>query len=206
MRLAVIGASGRTGRAVVEAALGAGHVVIAVVRDASRLAVTVDEIRIADATDVSPLATAIAGSDAVVWCVGPGRDTVADIMERSIRATIAAMDTAGVRRLVAISATGPYTEGDPWMLRRVVKPILWRFLGTVWRDMEKTEIVIRASDTDWTIMRPPQLTDRPARGYRSRRDLNVGNGFRVARADLAAAMVDALADDTTVRHAVSVAN
>jgi len=205
MKIAVIGASGRTGTAFCSAARDAGHQVIAVVRDPSRLAAPADEIRTADATAPAQLAAAIDGSDAVAWCVGPGRETPADIMQVSATATVEAMDAAKVARLVLITASGPYTVGDPWLLRRVLKPILWRFFGMVWRDMQATELVVRASGLDWTIMRPPQLRDVPARGYCSARDRNAP-GLTIGRADLAQAMVDVLADDSTIGRAVSVAS
>ena len=207
MKIAVIGATGKTGTAFVEAALAAGHEITAVVRDPSRLTVAVDSIERADATSAAELTTAIRGADAVAWCVGPGRDTPIDIMERSATATIEAMRAAGVDRLVAISATGPFNKGDNPITRFIAKPILWRILGDVWRDMAATELVIRPSGLDWTIMRPPQLKDGPAKGrYTSRRDANVRWGFTVRRADLAQAMVDVLDDPTSIHEAVAVAN
>ena len=207
MKIAVIGASGKTGTAFVTAAHAAGHEIVAVVRDPSRLTVAVDRIERTDALSPTGLANAIHGVDAVAWCVGPGRDTPIDIMERSATATIQAMTSAGVHRLLAISASGPFNEGDNPITRFVAKPILWRILGNVWRDMAATEKVIRPSGLDWTIMRPPQLKDGPAKGrYASRRDANVTWGFTIRRADLAQAMVDALADDTTIHGTVAVAN
>jgi len=207
MRIAVIGASGRTGAAFAEAATKAGHEVVAIVRDPSRLTIAAAETRTADALSPVQLAAALHGVDAVAWCVGPGRDTLKDIMAASMAATIEAMNSAGPKRLVAITATGPYYEGDNPITRYVAKPILWNFLGDVWRDMAATEPLIRSSGLDWTIMRPPQLKDGPAKGrYASRRELNVRWGFTITRADLAQAMVDVLADPSTVHATVSVAN
>lgn len=207
MRIAVIGASGRTGAAFLAAARAAGHETVAVVRDPTRLSSPATSVQTADALSAAQLATAIHGVDAVAWCVGPGRDTAADVMATSIAATIEAMATTGVSRLIMISASGPFTAGDNPVTRFVAKPILWRPLGAVWRDMVAAEAVTRASTADWTIMRPPQLTNRASKGgYKSRRELNVTWGFTITRADLADAMLDALADDSTIHQAVSVAN
>ena len=207
MKIAVVAASGKTGALVVETARAAGHEVVAVVRDPARLAVAADRVERADATSPTELASALRGVDAVAWCVGPGRDTPPDIMAASARATVAALRAAGVRRIVVITASGPYGEGDNAITRFVAKPILWRFLGEVWRDMQATELVVRASGLDWTILRPPQLKDGPAKGrYQSNRDANVRWGFTIRRADLARAMVDALEDDTSIGSALSVAN
>jgi putative NADH-flavin reductase len=207
MEIAVIGASGRTGSAFTRAATAAGLSVRAVVRDPLRVTVPADRVEVADARSGSALAEAIRGVDAVAWCVGPGRDTPPDVMATSIAATIAAMNHACVARLVAITATGPFNEGDNPVTRYLLKPILWRFLGAGWRDMAVTEELIRPSSLDWTIVRPPRLTDRPARGrYQSRRGRNVRWGFSITRADLAQAMVDVLADPSTVHEIVSVAS
>ena len=207
MKIAVIGASGKTGSLVVETARASGHEVVAIVRDPARLAVAADRVERADATSAVELAGAIRGVDAVAWCVGPGRDTAADVMALSATATVDAMRAAGVRRLVVITASGPYGEGDNAITRFIAKPILWRVLGEVWRDMQATELVVRPSGTDWTILRPPQLKDGPATGgYQSNRDANVRWGFTIRRADLARAIVDALDDDTSIGRAISVAN
>lgn len=73
-------------------------------------------------------------------------------------------------------------------------------------DMAAMEARIRASGLDWTILRPPRLTDGARSGrYRSRRDGNVRWGYSIARADLAHAVLDALEDRTAVRQTISVA-
>ena len=68
------------------------------------------------------------------------------------------------------------------------------------------EAVVRASGVDWTLVRPPRLTDAAARGrYRSRRDGNVRWGFSISRTDLAQAVLDLLSDGSSPRQTVSVA-
>lgn len=190
MHIVIIGAGGRTGRLLVDAAAGAGHTVSAVTR------------READATDAEALRPLIADADAVISAVGPSERSPDGILEQSTRALL----HAGAGRLVTISASGPYTDGDGFFLARVVKPILWRMLGGTWRDMRASDALLAQSDVSWTSMRPPQLTDKPAKGYRRALGRNVPRGIRITRADLAAATIDALADAATVRTSVSVAN
>lgn len=206
MRIAVIGATGRTGGAVVLAAADSGHEPVAVVRVAARMSASAVEVRTADALSVPALTAALAGIDAVAWCVGPGRETRSDVMSMSMTATIGAMESAGVRRLVAITASGPFDEGDNPLTRFVAKPILWRVFGDTWRDMRLTERVIRSSAALWTIVRPPQLTDGDPRGYVSNRRSNVRWGFSITRRDLARSMVDSLVDATSIGATISVAN
>lgn len=190
LRIAVVGAQGRTGRLIVDAAERAGHSVIGVTR------------READATDAVALRPFVERADAVISAVGPSRRSPDGILERSTRALL----DAGADRLVTISASGPYTDGDGFLLARVVKPIFWLFLGGTWRDMLASDALLQQSDAAWTSMRPPQLTDNPAKGYRRARGRNVSRGIRITRADLAAATIEALTDPASVRTSVSVAN
>jgi putative NADH-flavin reductase len=206
MKIAVVGASGRTGRELVRAAAAAGHEVVAVVRDPSRLPDPPGEVRVADVSDVAALTAAFQGVDAVASCLGPVAGESPHVLRDGVTAVLAAMDGAGVRRLVAISASGWVVDGDDPLSRYVAKPILKRALAEANADLEAMEKVIRASHVDWTIMRPPRLQDRPGTGrYKARRDGNVRWAWTIARPDLALAMLDALPDDTAVGQAISVA-
>jgi uncharacterized protein YbjT (DUF2867 family) len=206
MRIAVIGASGRTGRAVMTEAARRGHDTRAVVRSAARA----DEgwaIAVADGRDVDALARALEGRDVAVFCVGPvPADDDPAVMRESAAATLEAARRAGVPRLVFVSASGPYTDGDDAFTRGVVKPILGVFLRKAFADLTATELVVRASDADWTLVRPPMLTNAAGRGaYRSNRAGSVRGGIRIARADLARALVDAAEATDASRATVSVA-
>lgn len=206
MKIAVVGASGRTGRELVHVAAAAGHEVVAVVRDPARLTASPGEVRVADASDVAALTGAFDGVDAVASCLGPVPGESAHVLRDGITSVLAAMDGAGVRRLVAISASGWLVDGDDPLSRYVAKPILKRALAEANADLEAMEQVIRVSAVDWTIMRPPRLQDRPGTGrYKSRRDGNVRWAWTIARPDLALAMLDALTDRTAVGQAISVA-
>ena len=190
MRIAVIGAQGRTGRVFADAALRAGHDVVRVTRAE------------ADARDADALRPFVRDADIVVSCVGPSKRAADGILAQSTRALL----DAGATRIMTVSATGPYTEGDGFFLARIVKPVLWRVFGGTWADMRVSDELLAASGTDWTSMRPPQLTDKPAKGYRHAFGRNVPSGIRITRADLADAMVDALTWPEAVRNSVSVAN
>ncbi len=70
--------------------------------------------------------------------------------------------------------------------------------------LERMEGILRASDTEWTVLRPPYLTDEPATGrYRTAVDASVPGGG-LPRGDLARAMLDVLAEAATVRAALGV--
>ncbi len=207
MRLTVFGATGGTGSAVVRQALAAGHDVVAVVRDPARLTVPAGTglgVVTADVMEPAQIEPAVKGSDAVVSALGPRKGGPVTVLADSARSILTAMDDAGVRRLVAVSASGAFTEPtDTFVTRVVVKPLLQRLLRDAMADTRRMEGEIRASDTDWTLMRPPQLTNRPGRG-RYRREIGQNVGRSIARADVADAILAALADPATIGHTVGI--
>jgi putative NADH-flavin reductase len=210
MNITVFGATGGTGTALVAQALAAGHEVTAVVRDPARMKVAPHpRLRVvtADVMDPASIAPALAGTDAAVNTVGPhglGRTT---IQQDSVRSILQAMHQVGARRLLHISGSSTVDDGESWYMRFPVKPLARAtFLGNSCTDMRGAESLIRASDMEWTIFRPPALNSKPARGYRTAIDRNLPHGFSVTRADLAACMVAMLPEPTIVHHHVGVAN
>lgn len=206
MNLAILGATGATGRHVVEQALAAGHSVTAVVRDPSRLPGRAG-LRLvrADLDDPAGLATAIRGSDAVICALGaPGRDR-ARVRERGTRSVAAAMRQEGVRRIVALSS---YGVGDsrqrlPLWIRYGLVPLL---LGPGFADHEAQEGFLRDSDLDWTILRPPFLTDEPGGGAVARGDDLAHTRMKIPRADVARELLAAVGDRSTIGRAVGIAS
>jgi len=206
MRIAVLGASGRTGGLVADEARARTHEVVAVVRRAASAPDGTIE-RIAEGRDAAALATALAGCDAAVFAIGPsGTSTDHSVMRESMPALVEAMRIAGVHRLVVVSASGPFTDGDDPFLKFVAKPIAQRILREPFSDFVATEPVVRSSRLDWTIVRPPQLKDGAARGrYRRADGAGVPFGISIRRADLARAVLDVLEDDETVGATITVA-
>ncbi|GAA2579220.1 NAD(P)H-binding protein [Actinomadura fulvescens] len=212
MKITVFGATGGTGVEVLKRAAGLGHEVTAVVRDAARLPADLRErvdVVEADVMDPASIGDAVKGRDAVITAMG-SRDGRAPttVCADSSRSIIAAMDAAGGGRLVMVSASGLAADaGDGPFTRYVAKPlIVQRLLRHAFDDMLKAEAQVRASALDWTIVRPPRLTGKPAKGaYRSAVDRNVRGGLTITRADLATALLDVMGDPATTGHVVCVA-
>ncbi len=209
MRITVFGATGGTGRHVVEQALGAGHQVVAVVRDPARLPVpAADGLTVVTARldDQESVERAVDGADAVVDALGSHGTGPTTVRADAAPVIIAAMRATGVRRLVAVSASGAHTTGDDPFIRFVVKPVLGYVLRHAFADMRAMETIVRASGLDWTIVLPPQLTDGPRTGrVRRRVGANVRGSYRIARADLADAVLQAVTDDAVRGTSLSVA-
>jgi putative NADH-flavin reductase len=205
MRLTVFGASGGTGQHLVRQALDAGHHVTAVARNPGRLERHERlEAVVADVMDPAAIELAVTGRDAVVSALGhrPGDDT--PICSAGARSISTAMHATGTHRLVVITASGHVVDaGDGPFTRALVKPMLRRFLRTGFVDFAQTDDLVRDSGLDWTIMRPPRLTNGRRRPYRTAVDVNVRGGIMISRADLADAILAALADQKTVGHTVA---
>jgi putative NADH-flavin reductase len=210
MRLTIFGASGRTGRRLVEQALDAGHEVTAVVRDPASLPVRHDRLAVvtADVLDPAAIEPAVAGADAVVSALGPRAPrNRSSIMSAGTAAIVDAMRTAGTGRLVAVSAAPVAGDDRGTTLpdRLLARPLLRRLLRGMYADMAVMEDTVRRSGLDWTIVRPPQLTDGPRTGrYRQAKDANLRRGYRISRADLADAILASLQDPDAVKATIAV--
>jgi putative NADH-flavin reductase len=211
MKLTVLGATGGIGKQLVSHALADGHRVTAVVRDPARLPVRHERLTVVrgDALDPASLTAALDGSDAVVSGMGQaGRHDPLKPASTSARAAITAMADTGVRRILVTSAA-PLNRagtGDSLPTRLVASPLLWAILREVYLDLEAMEGALRASGLDYTLVRPPKLTDKPGTGhYRHAIEASPG-GFSIARADVARAMVDFVTDPATFGHAVGVSS
>jgi putative NADH-flavin reductase len=210
MRLTVLGASGQTGRHLVEQALAAGHAVTAVVRDPARFPIRHQRLQLitADVLDPAAIAPAVAGADAVISALGPHPPrNRSSIMSAATASILEAMRTTGTSRLIVISAA-PVATGDhgtTLLYRLLGGPLLRRLLGGLYADMAIMEETVRRSGSDWTIMRPPWLTDGPRTGtWRQAKDGNLRGGARISRADLAEAILASLDDPDTVKATITV--
>jgi putative NADH-flavin reductase len=191
VKVVVFGATGPSGRLAVERARREGHEVTAFVRDP---AVALEGVRVVhgDATDSRAVAAAVAGQDAVISTLGLHKAFKSGgLIERSLGAIVPAMERAGARRLVVMSAlgVGATRVQAPWLPRLMYSLLL----GDIFRDKAAGERVVEASGLDWTIVHPPLLTDASATGrYRVGEALELAGMPKIARADVANFMVGAL--------------
>src|SRR5713226_4401504 len=200
MNLVVLGATGGTGRLVVEQALAAGHTVTALVRSPERLALRNPNLHViaGQATDPSAVARALDGADALISTLGGSGSLISD----STQAIIDAAPKAGVSRVVVLSSF--LVERD--RLDPVTRLLTGLAMGSMIKDKSAGEKALRDSDLDWTIVYASGLTDGPASG--SVVVLTEGSKWslsqRIARADVAAWLVQAATSPQTSRRSVSI--
>ena len=208
MKLLIFGASGVTGRVLVSAALAKGHAVSAFVRTPSKLAVSHENLRVivGDVADQQAVTHAVTGHEAVFSCLGVGVPLKHDpAVVAGIGFIVDAMQRAGPARLIYLSFLG-VRDSRPQLgplLGGVLVPLVLR---NEVADHEAKEKLIVQSSLDWTIVRPPKLTNGAATG-----EFRHGNDIRAAsllptltRADVAAFMLGQLDDTTYSRRAVAI--
>ncbi|MEH0546215.1 NAD(P)H-binding protein [Streptomyces sp. B21-105] len=209
MRFTVFGATGGIGREVVRQALDAGHDVTAVVRDPAGLGVTGDRLEVvrADLADPESLRRAVAGRDAVLSGLGARSRKDAGVAARLTRTVVSALEAEGVRRLLVVSAApvGPEPVADGF-LDRTVRGLVSAALKDVYADLRAMEAELARSATDWTVVRPPRLQDKPVTGrYRTVVGGFPPKGRFIGRADVAHAMLAMTENAGTVKQGVGVA-
>ena len=210
MRLVVPGASGQTGRQLVEQSLQRGHSVVAVVRDPARLTIEHDalEVRTADMLDRDAIFNALAGpADAVISPLGFYHRYPCSDLSDGTRNIVAAMQHHGTERIVVITTLGVGdSRGQGSVIARAIQK--WSLLHVI-DDKDRQEQVVRDSGLDWTFIRPPQLTNKE----RIRRDIVVWQGpaptspklsWKISRAGLAAFVLDIVEQGTYSRMALTI--
>ena len=201
MKLLIIGATGNTGREMLNLALARRHSVTAFVRSPHKISRTDPNLRVVagDPFDLPALAQALQGQDAVLSALGlPPRQALrpSNFMAESAAATLSAMRTVGISRLCILSAAvlfpgkGLQYAFFKWLLQHHA------------RDLEAMETIVKASDLAWTIARPPRLIHAPDARYVVARDALPEGQFSATFSGVAAFMLDAVERKEHLRELV----
>jgi uncharacterized protein YbjT (DUF2867 family) len=221
MKLTIFAATGGIGREALKQAVAAGHDVTAVARNPHDLRGAVRTVT-ADLTvpDSGVLVSAVEGADAVLSCLGPRSKSDAGIASKGTAAIIAAMQTAGVGRIVVVSAAPVATvalpgrpappkhdPGDGFFMRYLLGPAIKAALKSHYVDLAKMEDDLRQSGLAWTAVRPPRLSNKPlTTTSRTALGKNVRGGVIVSRADVAHLMLAVLDQPETIGRTIGIAN
>jgi putative NADH-flavin reductase len=212
LKLTVFGATGATGKLLVEQALAAGNQVVACVRNPSKIKTSHERLTIVqgELSDLAAIERAIHGAEAVISALGPrpGEDRQVRPLTGGMQNILAAMQTNGVRRLIVLSTP---SASDPNDLPELKFRFLVRLIKTVMRpayeEIFGVAQLVRASDTDWTVVRVSMLNNNPGTGkvragYLGRKQV----GTNISRADLAAFLLGQVRDAAWLRQAPVVSN
>ena len=210
MRITVFGATGGTGRRLVEQAIAEGNEVVAYVRNPSKLDMENEHLTVVqgELTDEELIEKAVKGVDAVISLLGPRGGSKSKPLTHGIQNIIAAMKKQGVRRLVITSTLSAKDPNDlPDFKTKSLVNLVKVTMHDAYEDIVSTAETVRNSDLDWTIVRLTMLNNKPKSGkvragYVGRGDV----GTWISRADVADFMLKQVQDTTYLRQAPAITN
>lgn len=194
MRLLVLGASGGVGSSLLEQAARRGHRITAQTRSAARITETdAISVIVGAPTDAAFLRRHVPGHDAVALCLGVDTTGRTTLVSETTTAVVAAMQTAGVRRLVAVTGVG---AGDSkghggWLYNTIIHPL---FTRNRYADKDRQEAIIEQSGLDWTVVRPAPFAAKAGAGpLQVHTEIPEGLQLRsITRAEVAGFILDTL--------------
>lgn len=209
----VFGAAGGIGRHCVEIALAKGHLVTAVLRTPSKLALTHPNLKLVkgDVTNPASFEDYLEGKDAVISTIGVnggfGKDKPTILYSLGAQNILASMEHTGADRAFFISASAlEVSPVVPFFVRLLIKYVVQKLLKHMYEDLRRMETIIKQSAINWTIMRPPQLTDQPlTENYRVAINEYLKNGMKISRADLAHFIITSIDEPATFKAIVETA-
>lgn len=192
MKIAVIGASGRTGILTVYQALDKGYEVNALARNAFNVPIQHKRIRIieGDVLDFDRVKEAVEGTDGVIVTLGMKNKAGLKTFSKGIDTIIRAMEETGGKRLIVMSSAGILGNDTHPLFGKLIVPL---FLRHVFRDKKLMMKRLQSCRLDWVLIRPPRLTDSPKTGKYQITEGRPGSKS-VPRADVADFMLKLLKD------------
>lgn len=205
MKIAICGATGKTGIECIKQALDHGHEVTVMVRDPKRLPTFTKPITVftGDFNNLDTVKSTIQGQDAVICTLGAKElYKNSGIRARGTRAIIETMKEVGVKRLVVMSSMG---IGESWkQLSLFSKALFILVMPAARQDHEAQEQAVRASALDWTIIRPSGLTDVPhVSSYEIGVDLSPKTS-RISRANVADLILKVIESNSHIHKAITI--
>jgi len=209
MKICILGATGGTGRALIQEALTLNHDISVLARTPADLDQFKNRIHIhqGDVLDPEALDKCIMGREAILSALGVrgtllgGRRNIS-LYSRSIQNIINAMQKHAIKRFIGVTMSGAETlPGEPSIM-----PIFRFLLKGYMKDILRMEALLEQTRLDWTIIRPANLTDSEKTGvYRTWTDRYPPKVFKISRADVAGFMLNCLKDETTIRKKIGIA-
>jgi putative NADH-flavin reductase len=197
VKILIIGATGGTGRILLDKALEQGHQVTALARNPSAVAPRDYRPRVlrGNALDPEAVEAAVAGQDAVLSVLGTRSTKPTTLFSASTANLVDAMKKHGVRRLVCLTGIGAGdSKGHGGILYdRVLLPFVVR---NQYEDKDRQEEIIRRSGLEWVIVRPARLTNKSAKG--KYQVFLSGDSYRattISREDVSAFILAQLSED-----------
>jgi putative NADH-flavin reductase len=212
-KLLIVGANGGIGRQCIEQALNAGFLVTALVRNPANLRLIHRDLEVVQGDLLQPgtIEKYLAGKDAVVSAIGVKGgmfgDKPTNLYSEGNANLLQAMEDAGVKRGFFISASAiEISPVIPRFVQFLAKYVIQKLLKHMYADLHRMEIIVKASDAKWTIIRPPQLSDQPATGhYRIAINDWLKDCLKISRADVAHFIIHNINNPAIIKTTVEIA-
>lgn len=208
-QIVVLGANGGIGNQVVVQALAAGYHVTAILRTPQNLTLRHSDLKIVqgDIMRAGTLDEHLRGKDIVISAIGKNSVKKTTLYSQGNKNLIEAMERTGVKRTFFISASGlDVNPTHSLLVRLATKYILQTILHNMYADQRIMENIIKKSDIDWTIVRPPKLLDSAkTASYRISTNGFLDNGLSISRADVAHFIIHNLNNWAIINKTVEIA-
>jgi len=209
MNIVIFGATGGTGRHIIEQALDQGHKVTAFDRNPAALTLEHPNLSFikGDVFNQAEVDAAVAGQDgrmAVICVLGVRPTTQAPVCSTGTENILAAMPKAGLKRFICQTAfVVAALDGERKEVSWVLPLMLTLFPKTkaMFADKVRQEQIVRQSDLDWIIIRPARLIDGPQKGtYKVGNHLSIDMNAKITRADVADFILKQVSDNSYVHQ------
>jgi putative NADH-flavin reductase len=213
MKIIIFGATGFSGQAILEEAVKHGHEVTILVRNTSKIQNRYNNMKIVEGNvlDAEVVASVLHQQEAVIQCLGvggKGDGKPTTFISDATNVIVNEMQKKNIKRLIAMSnvGAGNSVAFQPWFFNKIILPFFMKWLKVIIDDKNRMEPIIMSSNLDWTIVRCPNIVDKPAKGkYNATLD---GKGLKltITLSDLSKFMVDQLKEMNFIKQAPCISN
>lgn len=213
MKVIIFGATGFSGQGILAEALKQGHEVSILVRNASKVQIQHKNLTIIEGNVLDPqtVASVLYHQEVVIQCLGvggKGDGNPTTFISDATKVIVDEMQKQHIKRLIAMSNVGAGNSiaFQPWFFTKIILPYFMKWLQVIIEDKNRMEPIIMNSNLDWTIVRCPNIVDKPAKGTCNATLDGKGLKLSITLLDLSKFIVDQLKQTSFVKQAPSVSN
>jgi putative NADH-flavin reductase len=213
MKVIIFGATGFSGQAILADSIKQGHEVTILVRDTSKVQIKHQNLTIVEGNVLNPqtVASVLHHQEAVIQCLGvsgKGDGKPTTFISDATKIIVDEMQNQKIKRLIAMSNVGAGNSiaFQPWFFTKIILPYFMKWLKVIIEDKNRMEPIIMNSNLDWTIVRCPNIVDKPAKGRCNTTLDGKGLKLSITLSDLSKFMVDQLKQTVFIKQAPSVSN
>ncbi len=213
MKIVLFGASGYSGREVLKQALAQNHEVRVLTRSKNSIAISHKNLSIIEGNvlDNVTVNTILQNQDAVIQCLGiggKGDGQATTFISNATKIIVTEMEKVGVNRLVCMSNVGAGNSMafQPWIFKKIILPYFMQWLKVIIDDKNIMESAIMNSALNWTIVRCPNIVEKPAKNKITATLDGKNLKMSISNHNTANFLVQQLTDPTFFKQAPSISN